>query len=318
LAQPLTVTTRTDFLGKLNRAFWIGSGALIGVGLTFSLLAWLNQRSLSLVVESQTVGRLARESLALSVERHAAIRGYLLSHREVSLAPEFALREPLHAKLDSLVRLSAGSGASQRDRAANVRTAISRWERGWAMPALDPVNGISVATVRDSLAGKELYDSIRSAFDSFIGAQQRVFKTRVRALAILQQISFAAIVIEGLLLLGVLVWLRRRSVRQTEQLFEQQEQLQSQALDLQQQAAELEEQAVELEEQADEANRNANALAETNENLGRTIQRLQAAESSASSAKDMWNESRSSRSTMVSVASKTPMRCSCSSDSSLP
>jgi PAS domain S-box-containing protein len=229
-------------------------------------------------------GRLAREARQLTDERNAAIRGYLISHREVLLASEFSAREPLKTKLDSLVRLSADN-ASQRDRAIAVRAAINRWDRGWARPALDPALRTADVTVRDSLAGKELFDSIRSAFESFLAGQQRIWAMRVRALGILQRFSVAAIVIEIALLLGVLVWLRQRSMAQTKLLLEQRSQLETQALDLQQQAAELEEQAVELEEQADEANRAVNALAETNEDLEKTIKRLEAAESSAMTAR---------------------------------
>ena len=284
----LTETNKGVFLAKLNRAFWLGAGALLGVGLTLALLAWLNHRSIDLVLESQIVGRLARESRALAVDREAAIRGYLLTRQEISLGPELHARAPLSAKLDSLVRLSTGN-ASQRDRASAVRLAVKRWERGWALPVLDTTTGITVGTVRDSLAGKELFDSIRSAFDSFLNGQQRIFNMRVRALEFLQRFSFFAIVIEAVLLLGVLVWLHRRLLLQTNLLLEQQSQLQSQSLDLQQQAAEMEEQAVALEEQADEATRTADALVATNENLERTIKRLEAAETTAVTAKSHGN-----------------------------
>jgi PAS domain S-box-containing protein len=278
----LSESNKQDFIGKINRAFWIGAGALAGVGLTFALLSWLNHRSLALVLESQETGRLAREARALTMERSAALRGYLLTQNQISLGAEMAARGPLKAKLDSLVRLSLDN-PSQRDRAATVKSAVERWERGWALPALDPVNAGHI-TIRDSLAGMELFDSIRSAFESFLNGQQRIANMRVRALALLGRISFALIVIEGILLLSVLLWLRSRSVKQTSLLLEQQGQLQSQSLDLQQQAAELEEQAVELEEQADEANRNATALAEMNESLSETVRRLEAAEVNASTA----------------------------------
>jgi PAS domain S-box-containing protein len=284
LPHTLTETNKAAFLSKLNRAFWLGTGAVAGVGLTFALLSWLNHRSVSLVLESQIVGRLARESRALAVERETSIRGYLLTHREMALATERAARNPLDAKLDSLVRLSADN-ASQRDRAITIRSAIRRWERGWAFPALDPSNGAPSQNPRDSLAGKELFDSIRGAFESFLNGHQRIFNSRVRALGFLQQFSFIAILVEGALLFGVLVWLRRRAFNQASLLLEQQSQLQAQSLDLQTQAAELEEQAVELEEQADEANRAANALAEINENLEKTVKRLEAAESTAETAK---------------------------------
>jgi len=259
-------------LPRLRRAQWIGVIALSAIGLTFALAAWLNHRSVALILESQQTGRLARESRSLALERETAIRGYLLSRQQISLAPEFAARGTLKAKLDSLVLVSTGN-ASQQDRARTIRSAVARWERGFVIPALDPASGERMFH-GESLAGKELFESIRSAFDSFIKGEQRIFSMRVRMLGFLQQFSVALIVAEIGLLLLTLVWLSRRSIHQAELLIEQQQNLQVQSLDLQQQAAELEEQAMELEEQADEANRTANALAETNTNLESTIRRL--------------------------------------------
>ena len=186
-------------LPRLRRAFWIGALAVTGVGLTIGILGWLNQRSLTLVLDAQQTGRLAREARTLAVEREAAIRGYLVSRQQVSLAPEFAARRELSAKLDSLVLLLNGN-ASQQDRARAISAAIERWERGFARPALDAAAaGISFSD-RESLAGTELFDSIRSAFDSFNAGQQRIYRARVGMLTGLQRTTWALIIIEILLL----------------------------------------------------------------------------------------------------------------------
>jgi PAS domain S-box-containing protein len=262
------------FLARLNRAFLAGVVALAAVGLTFSLLAWLNHRSFDMLIASQTITRLARESKVLTVDRETSIRGFLLSRQTVSLAPELAARGPLKARLDSLILLSRDNVA-QHERARAIRSAVVRWERGWAMPILATPDVSGKAQEREMLAGKELFDSIRAAFDTFLTGQQRISATRLRALKTLQAFSFVLIVLEGLVLLGILIWMRSRAVTQAKLLLDQHQRLEAQSLDLQQQAAELEEQAMELEEQADEANRNANALQEANAELEATIRELE-------------------------------------------
>ena len=269
---------------RLRRAFWIGALSLVAVGLTILLLAWLNQRGIALMLESQVTGRLARETRALALERETSIRGYLLSQKEVSLAPEIAARAPLRAKMDSLMRFSSDN-LSQQDRARAISRSVERWERGWAMPVLQEASEGIPFTERESLAGKELFDSIRGAFDSFVAGEQRIFSARVKMLGVLQAFGLGLLIIEIVTLLGILFWLSRRSVEQARILFQQQEELQGQSFDLQQQTAILEEQALELEEQADEANRNADALAQTNRSLEETIRRLEEAESSATAAR---------------------------------
>ena len=276
-------------LPRLRRAFWIGAFAVAGVGLTVGILGWLNQRGLALVLDAQQIGRLAREARNLAVEREAAIRGYLVSRQQVSLAPEFAARPQLEAKLDSLILLSSRN-ASQQDRAKAIASAIERWDRGFARPALDAAAAGFAFSDRETLAGTELFDSIRSAFDSFTAGQQRIYRTRVSMLAGLQRTTWALIIIEIALLLTVLYWLSRRALDQAKILFEQQEQLQSQSLDLQQQTAILEEQAVELEEQTDEATRAASALSETNKSLEETIRKLKSAEVTASLTRSRTEE----------------------------
>ena len=80
-----TAVAQEKLLPRLRRAFWIGAGALIGVGLTFALAAWLNSRNVQLVLESQRSGRLAREIRSLALDRETSVRGYLLSHQPITL-----------------------------------------------------------------------------------------------------------------------------------------------------------------------------------------------------------------------------------------
>lgn len=278
---------------QLRRAFWLGAIGIFAVGLTFSLLGWLNQRSVHWAMQSQLRGQVALTARNRATDRRAAIEAYLVSAQRISLAPEFAARARLAQKLDSLLLLTRDE-ASQHDRAQTIRAAVDRWERGWAtrMLATSGPGGIA-ANAADTLAGKELFDSILGAFASFLTSEQLLFERRLRLLNALERFTFAAVVVEIALLMGVLFWLSRRSFAQARQLVEQHDELETRTLDLQQQAAELEEQAMTLETQAEEATRAVAAIASTNDELAATITRLEAAESLASSAKSEQEESQS-------------------------
>jgi PAS domain S-box-containing protein len=130
------------------------------------------------------------------------------------------------------------------DRAKTMRSALGRWERGWAVPTL----ASGELGEKDNLAGKELFDSIRAAFDSFLSSQQRVYRRRVAAVKFIETFSVIAIALELLFLLGILRWLSVRALRQARMLMEHQEMLEEQAVELEQQAVELEDRSQTLEE----------------------------------------------------------------------
>jgi PAS domain S-box-containing protein len=210
-------------LFRLRRVFWIGAGALIAVALTFVLLAWLNHEWFRFVLQSRQTARMAGQARALAIDRETSIRDYLLTRKEASLAPDVAARLQLKTKLDSLVLLTSDN-VSLQDRATAIRTAVERWDRGWAEPALTPESSTSLDTKND-LAGKELFDSIRSAFASFLAGHQRTFATRVRTLGRLQHFTFGLILAELALLLATLLWLRKRVLQQAGKLLKQQREL---------------------------------------------------------------------------------------------
>jgi two-component system cell cycle sensor histidine kinase/response regulator CckA len=264
----------------------------VAVALSFMALAWLNHTSFALLLDSQETGRVARESRTLAIDRETGIRGYLLSHQDISLAPELAARDALKAKLDSLVFLTRGDVA-QEERAMAIRTAVQRWQRGWADPVMAAAQSGAVPNRNDELAGKELFDSIRSAFEVFLGGQQRIFAARVGIITALQRGTFGLIILELALLLASLIWFRKRTIRQAEVVFKQRTELEAQAVDLNNQAAELEEQAIGLEEQADEANRTSAQLTQTNQELEATIKRLQETETNLSATKSKEQEMQS-------------------------
>ncbi len=212
-------------LRRLHRAFRLGGTALVLVGLTFVWLFWLSSRSVEWVMETERTRRMAIEARNHAVDRNASIRGFLLSKQQVSLGPELIARAPLAALIDTLLVITEGN-ESQHDRVKTIAQSIERWERGWAMPALATANTDS-ATGHTALAGKELFDSIRSAFDSFLAGESRIYTRRVGMQTSIRRITYAAIIMELLVLIGVLAWLGKRSYRNAREIFGTVEQLKS-------------------------------------------------------------------------------------------
>jgi len=277
-----------EIIPRMRRVFWIGTICLLSVAVTVSFFYWLNTRSNQWVAQSQVIGRIARESRSLALDREAGIQGYILSGEAISLTPELRAREALKSMLDSLLALTRDN-ASQQDRAKAITLAVDRWDRGWARQVLTVGH---VPAVETDLAGKELFDSIRAAFDSFLAGQQRIQDRVVAMQSALQMSTLIAVFLEISLLLGVFIWLSRRATAQASELIEKHEQLETQTLDLQQQAAELEEQAIELEEQTNEVTETANSLLESNRRFEETIEMLQNAESNADRVTTQNNETR--------------------------
>ena len=260
---------------RLRRAFLLGTIGLLAIGLTFTGMSAANRASWHYVIRIRNISRVARDARSLATDRETALRGYLLSGKEVSLEPDVKARPLLDAKLDSLVSMTQGSVA-QNERAVSMRDAVRRWEIGYANPTLARAraNGIA-STVETELAGKALFDNVRSSFEVFQRDEERLYERLVAAEQFLGIAAFVAVVLEIIGLLGVLIWLRRGTLRQATELIEQQEKLEDQAMELESQAAELEEQTATLEEQNDEAQNIARTLEKTNRELAETIERLE-------------------------------------------
>ncbi len=253
----------------------LGTLWLVAIGLTFIGLSAANRASWNWVMRGRTISRIGRDARALATDREAAIRGFLLSGKPVSLEPEFKARPALQAKLDSLVSMSRDN-LSQNERARSLRDAVHRWELGYADPTLARARTPGYASsVESELAGKALFDNVRAAFDVFRNYEERSYERLVAFETFLGIVAFVAVIIEIVGLLAVLIGLRRRALEQASDLLDQQERLEEQATELEAQAAELEEQTATLEEQTDEAQSIARTLEKTNRELAETIDRLE-------------------------------------------
>ncbi len=243
----------------------------------------LAERNLELIARNQEIGRLAREARSIVSERQSDIREYLIVGKELVLAPAFNDRALLDFKLDSLVMLSEGK--TQEDRAEDVRTAVNRWERGWAMPNLRPDAAGRQITEREILAGNELYESIRGAFQSFQAGHQRIYHTELTSLERTRTLGIALMVTEVLLLLAALAWLVSLAKKQAMHVSEMQQDLDARTAELSQQGAELDAQTVKLERITGEATNAVASMTEMQRATAETTARLEAAESAASCAR---------------------------------
>jgi two-component system cell cycle sensor histidine kinase/response regulator CckA len=255
---------RDEITPRLRRTFWYGTIALVAVALTCGLLYSVNRATYRALLQGREVSRIARDAQSLSFERESGIRGFLLSHDRRFLESETRARPLLSLKLDSLVTMS-GRRSSQRDRAIAIKDAVGRWERGYAAAAVRHAEAGDSEAREAELAGKELFDSIRGAFRSFQSAEERIYRMRAVWVSVIGRFTLGAVLVQLVLLLGVLYWLRTRSIAQAKGLLEQRNL--------------LEEQKAELEAQADAVEGSNRELAETVARLEHSRQEAKEAQS---------------------------------------
>jgi PAS domain S-box-containing protein len=266
--------TAKETSSLLRRAFWIAGLALVGIAVTLGVLDAARARTEGWVLRSREVSRLARQALTLAIDRETGIRGYLLTGDLRSLEPEVAARAQLPRKLDSLAAMTADNPA-QRRRALMAREAVGRWDREFATPALAQPDRRTARTEAEpnGLAGKALFDDVRSSFTTFLAAEDVLYKRRVRNEGTLRLIAIRVVLVEILALVSVLLVLRTQLIDQTSAVFQQQEQLEEQAVELEMQTTQLQEQAVELEERVREAEAMAAQLEASNRELSHSEER---------------------------------------------
>jgi PAS domain S-box-containing protein len=189
------------------------------------MLQLVNSWATDLLTANDTASRLARDIRVLVLDRETGVRGFIQSGQQAALAPAASAQVPLSRKIDSLVAVTAGS-ASQQDRAKAIGSAIYRWERGWVAEVLTDPATLSEAAVRQrDVAGRELFDSVKSALDSFAAGESRIASSALRIAGIARVFIFAAILAELFLIIGVMVWLGRRAISQTHEVMDQQAKL---------------------------------------------------------------------------------------------
>jgi CHASE3 domain sensor protein len=118
--------------------FWVGLAGLVVVALSALAFDVIESRVSSDVSAARELVRVARDARLLAVDQETGLRGYMLSGRDVSLAPKLAADKALKLKLDTLSEWTR-STPSQRAQIANIRNALARWDRGFVIPTLASV-----------------------------------------------------------------------------------------------------------------------------------------------------------------------------------
>jgi len=272
IAQPNP--SRESLVADMRRAYSLGAFGLVFIALSILGFGALERAALHSIFESRELMKLARQTSLLAVDRETSVRGFLLTRNQLSLEPERAAKRALSSKLDSMIRLS-GRNASRKDRAESVQQSLDRWERGYLIPALSDGAGAVAVSRQQALAGKELFDSVRASFASFIQSEERLYQRRTAFEGFVVRFAIAVLLLEILFVVWMMRRLNRRVVTQAEQVIEQQDQLEDQAVELEQQAAELEAQAMSLEQQNLESRLNAEAVDRTNNELTATVSQLE-------------------------------------------
>jgi signal transduction histidine kinase len=263
--------TQLSLVSLLRRTFWISSVAIAAIALTVIGVAMVQRATDQTSQASRELVATARRAELLALDRETGVRGYLLTGDSSSLEPDITARTQLRALLDSLVQLSAANPDQQR-RAQAFVNAINRWDSTFATPAIAQRAKLRAgeeltAFGAGGLAGKLLFDDVRTRYAEFDADEERLYRERTARAKWLQTVN-VAVAISGLVALGlILAMLRTRTAAQAEAIIERQTQLEEQATELEEQASELEEQATELESQTEELQDTVKELARKNDEL---------------------------------------------------
>ena len=236
-----------EMIRVLRRLLWFAGAALVLIAGTMAGFYVLERDAREAFLEKREVSRIGRTAGALATDRQTGIRGYQLTRDQRYLAPELVGRAQLPHKLDSLIALTR-SDPAQAERVRAIASALDRWEKRVAVPAL---TGVSSGP---TLAGKQLFDEIRAAFGAFLTASEQQLRRESARVKRIQLLQVATLLAELLAFVGVLLFVIRGTLmRQARELARQQEL--------------LEQQAVELELQMEEVQATNDALAHREESL---------------------------------------------------
>src|SRR3984893_18768935 len=161
------MTEMQEMTRLVRRLVWFAACALAFIAATVAGFYLLERRAQQAFTQTREVSRIGRTAAALATDRETGIRGYQLTHNQISLVPEVIGRAQLPPKLDSLAALTRSSPA-RRENVHAIATALTRWENKFAEPAIS--GEISGA---NALAGKPLFDQVRTAFAAFVAASER-------------------------------------------------------------------------------------------------------------------------------------------------
>ncbi|HUF28114.1 MAG TPA: ATP-binding protein [Gemmatimonadaceae bacterium] len=245
-----------DFRQLLRRAAWVGAIALAAIVATGVVQHLVQERTVRRVWHSREVLHLARSSLAVAMERAAAVRAFTLSGDTAWISAEAELAHELEMMVASLRQLTSGDPQRYANAVA-IADGIRAWERGEVAPALAPTSGTALGFDPGLLA------EVRATFERFIAAEDELLNVRIARDRAVHSTGLGLLMMQALLVGVVLALLGRMLRRSANELVEHQ--------------AQLQEQAVELEHQTDEAQSLAQDLELANEELTAALGEAQTA-----------------------------------------
>jgi diguanylate cyclase (GGDEF)-like protein/PAS domain S-box-containing protein len=211
-------TARPSLLRDARHALLLATAALVGIAATVAITDRVEMRAEAETTRAREAANVARQAFSLAIDRETGIRGYLLTRDSASLTPELAARGALAAALDSLALLTTDDPARHAD-ARTLRAALDEWERDFAVPALrDPANPRWRAPGPDGLAGKRSFDVVRARFGAFLDAENAIYGASAARVQRARQIAASTVVVEVAALALVILWLRRRLLRQAREI----------------------------------------------------------------------------------------------------
>ena len=197
--------------------FRYAAGALLALAVTVGTLDWLARRFDRELRRSGEVVRVARQAYELSLDREAAVRGFLLTRDSSALAPELVARLPLAIAIDSLAVLTENDPA-QSQRAGTIRASITRWANVVVFPALRKPNRARRGNEQAELIGNTLFETVRWSFVNLLQAEEAIYNARQRRQERMRVFADLAIAFELVVLLAVLIRARRRTLGQANEI----------------------------------------------------------------------------------------------------
>jgi signal transduction histidine kinase/ActR/RegA family two-component response regulator len=204
---------------RMKRMMLVMVVALIGAGATATLWYLAERKSLSWVDHSRNVARLARIGLTRSVDREAAIRGFLLTADSALLAPERDARNVLPSLLSDIERETIDDEL-QHSRALRLRKLVIQWEQEMnGLLAAGAFAGLDDAARLSLLRhGRTSINGIRKEFRAFIDTEDALYAERQQHDVTIRNWGILLLLVELAAIAGVARWSDRHILLQAEEI----------------------------------------------------------------------------------------------------
>ncbi len=231
------MSERAEISKLIRRLMWFAGGALSFFAITVGAFYWLQHQAVRDLGHTREVARIGRTTAGLAIDRETGIRGYVITHDAISLAPDVLARKQLPIMLDSLRSLTRGDSA-QAHHVRAIAAALATWEKEFAAPAIAG----AITNEQRALAGKPLFDAIRVRFDQLLQPADADFREKSARLLKTNLAGALVLLTELAIFFGAFLFLvYGRLVVQAADLTRQQTLLEQQAIELELQMHETEE-----------------------------------------------------------------------------